>query len=363
MGKYKNTKKLLVAKDLENSAVFTNEKDRIRYMSDTYGQMGIGESFKKFYEIEGELEYDKSPVNDVPEIEIGQCYIADVKEINKHHILFDLPGVKEELVCKENFNGCMENVQNYLLTHDNKLIFEVRGYERGKYIVSVLNGMYRLWKHGIEKAMTTKTPIEVHIDSLTLNQSGKGGYLCHTTISTLKELTGREYTHSVFIPGSAIVLNIESDFNKWIDEDVLIIPQKFVEFRTNYREGVVENSLVGSRKLLLQMKGNVHLFEIYNKYLLTKSENFKAEPESLKGHVTGIINSGKKTGVFVELDGMYITGLMPVDKMDLMNFKPGDEVTVYPMEFEVKEGQEPFVTNKKGDIIRCNTRVVFGLVG
>ena len=51
MGKHKNTKKLLVAKDLENSAVFTNERDRIRYMSDTYGQMGIGESFKKFYEI------------------------------------------------------------------------------------------------------------------------------------------------------------------------------------------------------------------------------------------------------------------------------------------------------------------------
>lgn len=363
MGKKKNIEKLLVAKDIDTAAIFTSEKDRIRYMSDAYGKMSIGESFKKFYDLDEDINSTNSGTMDVPEIEIGQCYIAEVKEINKHGIMFDLPGIKDEIICKENFNGCMENVQNYLLTHDNKLIFEVRGYERGKYIVSVLNGMYKLWKHGIEEAMFKKTAIEVHIDSLTLNQSGKGGYLCHTIISTLKELTGRDYTHSVFIPGSAIVLNIESDFNRWIDEDVLIIPQKFVEFRTNYREGVVENSLVGSRKLLLQMKGNINLFEIYNKYLLTKSENFKTEPEHLKGHVTGIINSGKKTGVFVELDGMYITGLMPVDKMDLMNFKPGDEVTVYPMEFEVREGQEPFVTNKKGDIIRCNTRIVFGLVG
>jgi ribosomal protein S1 len=191
----------------------------------------------------------------------------------------------------------MDHVQNYLLNHDNRLLFEVRSHEKGKYIVSVINGMYKLWKHAIEESIYKKNAIEVHIDSLT-----KGGYLCHTSISTLKELTGKDYTHSVFIPGSAIVLNIENDFERWIDEDVLIIPQKFVEFRTNYREGVVENSLVGSRKLLLQMKGNIHLFEIYNRYLLTKSENFKAEPESLQGHVTGIINSGKKTGVFVELD-------------------------------------------------------------
>lgn len=358
MGKKKNKTKLLVASDVENGALFTSEKDRIKYMSNNYADMSIGESFKRYYEIEGDLNYDKNVANDVPEIELGQCYIAEVKEIDKHGISFDMPGIKDEIICKENFNGCMDHIQNYLLNHDNRMLFEVRAYERGKYIVSVINGMYKLWKHAIEEAIYKKNAIEVHIDSLT-----KGGYLCHTLITTLYELTGKEYTHSVFIPGSAIVLNIENNFERWIDEDVLIIPQKFVEFRTNYREGVVENSLVGSRKLLLQMKGNVNLFEIYNKYLLTKSDNFKAEPESLKGHVTGIINSGKKTGVFVELDGMYITGLMPIDKMDLMNFKPGDEVTVYPMEFEVKEGQEPFVTNKKGDIIRCNTRVVFGLVG
>lgn len=358
MGNKKNTKKLLVAKDLDDAAVFTKERDRIRYMSNNYGQMSIGESFKKFYELDEDLDNVSVSAVDVPDFELGNCYIAEVKEIDKHGITFDMPGIKDEIICKENFNGCMDHVQNYLLNHDNRLLFEVRSHEKGKYIVSVINGMYKLWKHAIEESIYKKNAIEVHIDSLT-----KGGYLCHTSISTLKELTGKDYTHSVFIPGSAIVLNIENDFERWIDEDVLIIPQKFVEFRTNYREGVVENSLVGSRKLLLQMKGNIHLFEIYNRYLLTKSENFKVEPESLQGHVTGIINSGKKTGVFVELDGMYITGLMPVDKMDLMNFKPGDAVTVYPMDFEIKEGQEPFVTNKKGDIIRCNTRVVFGLVG
>jgi len=355
MGNKKN--KLYTFADMADGALFTNEKERIRYMSNNYGQMSIGEIFKRFYNLEEKID-TKSEINDVPEIQLGNCYIATVKEFDKHGIVFDIPGVKDEIICNENFTGCVDAVNNYLLTHDNKLLFEVRSHVPGKYVVSVINGMYRLWKQGIEDAIYKKQAIQVHIDGLT-----KGGYLCHTSISTLKDLTGREYTHSVFIPGSAIVLNIENDFERWVDEDVYIIPQKFVEFRKNLREGVVENSLVGSRKLLLQMQGNINLFDIYNRYLLTKSENFKTEPESLKGHVTGIINSGKKTGVFVELDGMYITGLMPVDKMDLVNFKPGDEITVYPAEFEVKEGQEPFVTNKKGDIIRCNTRVVFGLVG
>lgn len=347
------SKKKYTFKDLENGDVsFTNEKERIRYMSNTYDKESIADVFSKFYNIN--IEAHNSSISDFVEFELGKCYIGDVKEISKHGIMFDFPGVKDEILCKENFNGCLDHLQNYLLTHDNKLAFEVRAHEQGKWVVSILNAMYKLWRNAIDDAIYTKKAISVHIDNLT-----KGGYLCHTIISTLKDLTGRDYTHSVFIPGSAIVLNIENDFEKWINQDVLVIPQKFMEFRTNYREGVVENSLVASRKALLQLQGNINLYEIYNRYLLSQSDNFKSEPEILQGHVTGIINSGKKTGVFVELDGLYITGLMPVDQMNLINYKPGDSINVYASQFEVKDGVEPFVTNKKGDILKCNTRVVF----
>lgn len=346
-------KKKYTFNDLQNGDVtFTNEKERIRYMSNAYKEDSINDVFAKYYNIK--IDSKNLKVVDFSELELGHCYVGEVKEISKHGIMFDFPGIKDEIICKENFNGCVNHIQNYLLTHDNKLVFEVRAHEQGKWIVSILNAMYKLWKNAIDDAIYTKKAINVHIDSLT-----KGGYLCHTIISTLKDLTGRDYTHSVFIPGSAIVLNIENDFEKWIDEDVLVIPQKFMEFRKNLREGVVENSLVASRKALLQLQGVINLYEIYNKYLLTQSDNFKSDPEILHGHVTGIINSGKKTGVFVELDGLYITGLMPVDQMNLINYKPGDSINVYASQFEVKEGVEPFVTNKKGDILKCNTRVVF----
>ena len=58
-------------------------------------------------------------------------------------------------------------------------------------------------------AIKREEGIQVHIDALV-----QGGYACHTNIVPLCELTGRNYTQSVFIPGSLIVLNIERDFEK-----------------------------------------------------------------------------------------------------------------------------------------------------
>ena len=66
-----------------------------------------------------------------------------------------------------------------------------------------------------------------------------------------------------------------------------------------------------------------------------------------------------KTGIFVELNDKYITGLMPIDSMDLLDYKPGDQIKVQVKEFEIQEGKEPFVLNKRGQVTNCNTRCVF----
>ena len=79
------------------------------------------------------------------------------------------------------------------------------------------------------------------------------------------------------------------------------------------------------------------------------------------GTVTGIINSATKTGIFVELNGKYITGLMPIDAMDLLDYKPGDQIKVSVKEFEVQEGKEPFILNKRNQVVASNTRCVFQL--
>ena len=108
------------------------------------------------------------------------------------------------------------------------------------------------------------------------------------------------------------------------------------------------------------------MFDLWNDFETKKKLASLANVDEVKsdvyaGTVTGIINSNKKTGIFVELDGKYITGLMPMDVVDLLDYKPGDSVNVRISEFEVQEGKDPFVLNKKNQVIKCNVRPVFEL--
>ena len=64
---------------------------------------------------------------------------------------------------------------------------------------------------------------------------------------------------------------------------------------------------------------------------------------------------------FYASTGKYITGLMPIDAMDLLDYKPGDQIKVSVKEFEVQEGKEPFILNKRNQVVASNTRCVFQL--
>lgn len=359
--KKNNTECLLRYKDIydENGfPYFKNDVERIKYMKKAYANMSIAESFEYFYDVSvnNGVKSNKS-INNIQTIELGKIYSGVVKSFDKNGIQFNVPGVKDEVISKENFSDCAESINSYLLQNNNKLLFEVREHKNNRYIVNVINAYYKRWVNKINKAIQHEQAINVHIDSLV-----KGGYICHTNITPLCQLTGKTYTHSVFIPGSHIVLNIEHDFEKWIGQDVTIVPQKFVEFRYDVKTGLTENSLVGSRKKVLQIIGMNNIYEIYNKWTLAKNdERVKYISDSFDGTVTGVINSNNKTGIFVELNNKFITGLLPIDVLDLLDYKPGDSIKVKITEFETQEGKEPFVFNKRGNLIKSNVRPVFEL--
>lgn len=337
-----NTKKTFVDFD-----EFSNDRDRIKYASEAYRNMDLYTAFSEYYNIP--LNTPKDNIN-IINIEIGRCYWGTVTEFNKNGIRIVIPGVKEEIVSKENFNDCSTAVRTYLTKHDNKIFFEVREKRHNIYYVSIVEAYYKLWHEAIVNKIKSNRSIDVHIDSLT-----KGGYLCHTPIEQLNDLTGKYYTSSVFIPGSNIVLNIEKNFERWVGEDVQIIPQKFVKFRQVGQN--IETSLIGSRKMLLQQIGVTNLHEIYNTEMLIRSTG--SAPLKYVGTVTGIINSNKKTGIFVELEDKYITGLMPIDASELLNYRPGDKIWVKIKEFEIQEGKDPFVFGKNNKVIHTNTRCIF----
>jgi RecJ-like exonuclease len=106
------------------------------------------------------------------------------------------------------------------------------------------------------------------------------------------------------------------------------------------------------------------MFDLWNdletkKKLASIANKTEVKSDVYEGTVTGIINSNKKTGIFVELNGKYITGLMPIDTSELLDYRPGDAINVRIAEFEVQEGKDPFVLNKKNQVVKCNVRPVF----
>lgn len=352
----KNQGKGLVTAEVLNDPFecpFKNDRERIRYMKENYGHLPLVEQFAVFYgnQVSKELSKNKK-INNPINIKLGECYKGTVTSLQKTEIQFEVPGVKDEIICKEDFSDCIDAVRNYMMTHNNELLFFVRERKNNKWYVSVYDAYYKAWQKQIEKAIDQKMSINVHIDSLV-----KGGYMCHTNIWTISELTGKNYTSSVFIPGSNIVLNIETDFERWLDQDVQVVPQKFTKFRSYGRP--TENSLMASRKMVLKIMGMKNMYEIYTRAKLANVPGVKYTPETFTGKVTGIINSNKKTGVFLEIEDKYFTGLMPVDSTRLLNYKPGDYVNVYIKEFECMEGMEPFYIDKKSIIRKCNVRPVF----
>lgn len=347
-----------IVSDNDGFSVFKDDKARIKKLTQQYKNSSIVDAFNSYYGLN--IPRPENTVNEnVFNLELGKVYLGKVKEFDGTHIEFEMKGIKEEILCKENFNYCYVEMQTYLNKHNNNLRFEVRSHKDNKFIVSVVNAYYLDWLENIKRCIATESPIEVHIDGLV-----KGGYICHTNIDTLSKLTGKTYTHSVFIPGSHIVLNIERNFDKWVGEDVEIIPQKIVtivpqdynEYKRRLGTGETEQSIVGSRKKVLEKIGMTNLYEMY----IEHTQDDSAKDKEYSGTVTGVINSNNKKGVFVELDGLYITGLVGVDSTELFKYKPGDKVTVKVKEFETQENKIPFEFNKHSKkLMKSNTRVVF----
>lgn len=358
MAKSKKAKKI-TNKDVEGEfSKYSSDRERIIKTSNDYESMSISDAFASYYGVKkSEIDKNSSP-NVVTVINLGDVYLGHVKELEKGNITFEIPGVNEELICMENLNMHLDALRNYCLTHDNTMYFEVREKKGDKYMVSIINAYYRLWEAQIKQCIENEEAITVHIDNLT-----KGGYNCHIPISTINELLSLDtYTLAVFIPGSQIVLNIEKEFERWLDMDVQVIPQKLTDYYVHYREKMTEKSLICSRKRFLEMVGDHNMHNLFKKWELSKKSNAKVSFEALNGRVTGVINSAKKTGVFVEIDDKYITGMLPVENAsELANYHPGDSILVKIREFEIQEGKSPFVFHRNGNIKKRNCRPVFDL--
>lgn len=353
----KAKQQLFTSRELDSAnefPVFDSDKKRLSYMKQRYSKFDLVKAFSLYYNenvVAPEKKLDKSLLHPTI-INIGEIVSAKVKNITSDFIEFDVPGVKETVVCNERFDTGSEQFSLYLAKHSDTLSFEVREFKRGKWIVSVMNAYYRIWKNSIERAIKREDGIHMHIERLT-----RGGFIASTPVWTLQELTGKEYTACCFIPGSQIIMSIESDFDKWVGQDVVAVPQKFGTYRKE-TGAPVEDSIICSRKRCLQKIAIQNLYQMFITKKLKDNMNGSDQAMTYTAKVTGVINSNKKTGVFVEIEDLFVSGIVPVDAEDLINYVPNQRVDVELTGFDTAEGQEPFII-KNDRIIKCQTKPVF----
>ena len=111
-----------------------------------------------------------------------------------------------------------------------------------------------------------------------------------------------------------------------------------------------------------------NLYDIFNRAkLLTLNADTSANKEVFDGTVTGIINSSKKCGVFVDIPELNITGMVQCKPSEIFNYKPGDELmvgiegfeeeTFYNKDVQQVQHLDPYIITE-GCLEKCNLKPV-----
>lgn len=311
---------------------FKTEKERIRAYSKRYANMSISEAMCGIKE--ETINLPQLPVTPV----VNGIYKA---RITKHGDYVSVHGLsaKEQVICRNN----LKRYTNMEMT-DREIDVKVVSIDklRQTITIDVLQPLFENWINSIMEDKTiqynVKAPKIVSVSNLRL---GNGGFIGKAEIQAISEFIGEPYYVDAFIPGSQIVLNIENDFNRWNGATV----DTFVAGYTTRPDSVNQMSLICSRKALLNFSGNLTKIELYGDYC-TQGKKWKAfTKSSFVGTVTGVINSSKKCGVFVELPLFNITGMINMEPERLVEFKAGDEVSVRITDFEQMLEYDPSTGN------------------
>jgi ribosomal protein S1 len=182
----------------------------------------------------------------------------------------------------------------------------------------------------------------------------RSGYIGNIRIDNVSDFCGKDMYMQAFIPGSQITLNIESDFEKWDGKDV-------DTFITNLavRPGTTDITIACSAKEYLRFLGNINMIQFFKDYTENNPAWVALQKNVYDGNITGICRTQNKTGVFVEIPSLGITGMVNVPQDELTLHRPGpckvsiigfDEPVKFNREVSQMQHIDPWKTD--GDILK-----------
>lgn len=314
---------------------FKTDRERIRFMSNYYKDMSIVEAFENGYNFKSKVNSDNI-VNLTPqELHVGQIVPMKISSITKNGVVFDNVSFKQNVMSGVNLYK-YDKFRHFLPT--DPINVKVTSVMKDRVMVDPLSPMLDTWMNSILNDTTiqknVKQPQTIKVKNLKLT---RGGFMGKAVIPNVSSFVGDEYTVDAFIPGSQIVLNIENDFERWNGKTV----DAFITNYMNKPNDPSQMSLICSTKEYLKFLGDLNTISMFNHWCEENDQWKKIADQKYLGKVTGIINSSKKCGVFVEIADMNMTGLIPMKPEELVNYKPQDQLTVMIDRFEEDTYYDP----------------------
>lgn len=344
---------------------FVDERSRIKAYTERFKDKTVIEAFQEIYGVSliGENITGSNKANELPkEYKVGDVIRTRLKNVSKGSVEFDDINFKGTVGCNTNlykYSKLRGGSEEYI----DVIVIDSRP---GHIVLDPLKNMTEEWIKRIiynpASQYVLGNPRTIKVKNLQLTA---GGFVGKAVVPTTSTFVGEDVTIDAFIPGSQIVLNITNDFNQFVGKDVEV-------FVLNYAPKGTNMSLICSRKAYLTFLGHERLIDLF-KHWCEDSQEWKNKYSCniYKGVVTGVINSSRKCGLFVEIPELNITGMVPTPADKLVGFKPGNNVDVNLNSFDeetyfnkdVMQVQHvpPYII-ENGILVKCNLKPILKLV-
>lgn len=343
-----------------------SDRKRIIDNSIKFSNTDIRKAFEEVYGMKikkGKEDHDPAVYFNA---QVGDIIPLKIKSIDKKGAHFDVENSKEE------FSSAI-NLYQYKKFQDfipkRAINCKVISRTENKIVVDPLAPMYDEWLQ--DKLSTIDSQLDMNHDrsiivrdlKLTKSQSMKGGgYFGAVRVDNVSSFLGQDVFIKCFIPGSQIVLNIENDFEKWNGKEVRA-------FITNYVSDRM--SLICSAKEYLKFQGDKNKIEIFKDWSEDNKNWSKESKKEYDGIITGVINSAKKCGVFVEIPELSINSMVNVKPNELVNYRKNikcrvkwyrfDENTFYNADLCQVQHRDPYIVDN-GILKKCYLKAIFEFV-
>ncbi len=292
------------------------DSQRIKANTKKYKDFSISDAFADYYGLN--VSYTETVEAAAIALNLNDVVTARLVAINNKEAIFEAVNIKERMTSKVSLNKYPSLIKRVGDEFQVKII--AKSSKKSECQVDMFAPIFERW---IDEIILNQTEIPVVNLELMMGRYGSGGYNGKINVEPLSELAGVPVYVDAFIPGSQIVLNIEHDFNKWVGKTVTALIDK-VSTKPNRQE----ISVICSVKKYLNSLGDQSKVAWYNAMVNNNQEWKQLLKTTFEGIVTGVINSSKKTGVFVEIPQYSITVLIPTDAKLLTSYHPEQNVAV-----------------------------------